>query len=241
MGEHNDAVPILGCGIEGMRGIYGDAALVLSDLPSGETEAAFDNPPDLASFWGATWQALRPDGVAVLMASNLRFASAVIASQPKAYRYDLIWHKTVATGFLNAKKRPLRAHEFVLVFTRKRATYNVQMEQGFEPIHLTNPGGAPKSENYGAYRTLGLRSGATDRYPRSVLRFNSIGQRDKVRMHPQQKPEPLLRWLVRTYSNPGDLVLDPFAGSGSTGRAALAEGRRFIGWDSDVRFGKRAG
>jgi hypothetical protein len=108
---------------------------VLSDLPSGETNADFDHAPQLPDFWQAAWGALKPGGSAVLMASRLQFAAALVASQPDAFKYDLIWHKSVAGGFLNTKSRPLRAHEFVLVFSQTQTTYNPQMRQGYQPVH----------------------------------------------------------------------------------------------------------
>lgn len=234
----------LGDGLAGLRSLgHGSVALLLSDLPSGETNAKFDHAPKLDDFWQATWRALRDDGVAVVMASRIQFAAGLIASQPDEFRYDLVWHKSVAGGFLNAKRRPLRAHEFLLVFSRTVGTYNPQMRVGLTPIwrHATGTRGTVDSgENYG--RTGGesagkSRGGATDRYPWSVLDIPSIGQRDPRRRHPQQKPVDLMRWCVRTYSNPGDLVVDPYAGSGSVGEAAEVEGRLFRGWDSDPRFG----
>lgn len=230
---------ILGDGITGLLTLSGQVALVLSDLPSGETRAAFDRAPDLARLWPAIWQALRPDGVAVLLASNFRFASDLVHSQESAFRYDLIWFKTVAGGFLNARHRPLRIHEFVLVFSREKGIYHPQMRTGLGPVH-PNGGRSGSGENYGKSGGNGSgrsRAGATDRYPWSVLSFPSIGTRDRRRVHPQQKPESLLQWCMRTYSDPCDLVADPFAGSGTTGRAARAEGRRFVGWDIDPRFG----
>lgn len=211
--------------------------LVLSDLPSGSTQADFDEPPDLPALWSATWHALRPDGAAVFLASSLRFASRLLASQEKHFRHDLIWHKPHATGHLNAKRAPMRAHEFVLVFARRPGVYHPQMRQGPGPIwsprrrgHGGNYGGGAESQ------MLSCRTGATDRYPVSVLSFAGVSNW-RGRAHPQQKPEPLLRWLIRSYSNPGDLVADPYAGSGSTGAAAIAEGRTFRGWDSCPRFG----
>lgn len=238
----------LGDGIAGLHGLPHEASLVLSDLPSGETRAAFDVAPDLGQFWPAAWGALGPNGVVVLLASSLVFAARVVASQPRAYRYDLVWHKSVAVGFLNARHRPLRAHEFVLVFGRRVGTYHPQRTEGHRPISTNGGRGALGSENYGTGQAVDAsgrprgvaRAGATDRFPRSVLAFGSLGSRDRRRVHPQQKPEDLLRWLVRSYSSPGDLVVDPFAGSGSTGHAALAEGRRFLGWDLDPRWGTRA-
>jgi len=236
----------LGDGVDGLSSLTpGSVGLVLSDLPSGETQAQFDQRPNLDALWPAVWRALRVDGAAVLMASRIQFAAAVIASQPEYFRYDLIWHKSVASGFLNARRRPLRAHEFVLVFSRSQHTYNPQMRTGLSPVHphgANGRAGVTSGENYGrtGYETAGAsRGGATDRYPWSVLQVPSVGQRDPRRRHPQQKPVDLLRWCVRTYSTPGELVVDPYAGSGVTGEAAVAEGRAFRGWDTDPRFGLR--
>lgn len=227
----------LGCGLEGLRGLpEGAAALVLSDLPSGETRAPFDRPLDLPTLWAATWHALRPGGVAVFMASRFTFAAQLVASEPAAFRYDLIWRKQRAGGFLNAGHRPLRAHEFVLVFCCGRGTYNPQMREGFKPMHTVNRRKSTGA-NYGGCDSVRALGGSTVRHPVSVIEgVRSVACNAATRSHPQQKPEELLRWLVRTYSNPGELVVDPCAGSGSTGRAALAEGRAFLGWDSDPRF-----
>ena len=110
------------------------------------------------------------------------------------------------------------------------------MRQGLSPVHA-NAGRTSTGENYGPAGGGKSRVGATDRHPWSVLQFASVGTTDPKRRHPQQKPVELLRWCVRSYSRPGDLVVDPYAGSGSTGEACEAEGRLFRGWDSDPRFG----
>jgi site-specific DNA-methyltransferase (adenine-specific) len=240
----------LGDGLAGLAGLEpGSASLVLCDLPSGDTVATFDKPVDLPDLFRAAWRALDPRGNVVLMASSIRFASEVIAAGGDAYRYDLVWSKSAATGFLNARSRPLRSHEFILVFNRGAASrYAPQMTTGHAPISSNFREGSRRrgrnSENYDVGpRTSGrdagrARTGATDRFPRSVLEFGSVGTRDPIRTHPQQKPEDLLRCLVRTYTDPGDLVVDPCAGSGSAGKAAIVEGRRFRGWDIDPRFGQ---
>ncbi len=226
---------ILSDGVVGLRTLdVGSAALVLSDLPSGATQAVFDTPPDLPSLWAAIWRVLRPDGVALLMASSFRFAASLLDSQKQHFRCDLIWSKSLATGHLNASRTPLRAHEFVCVFSRKPGTFNPQMSQGASPIHAARR--SHNGENYGKSRNTSSRAGATDRFPTSVIEFSSVGTSSKERVHPQQKPVPLLRWLVRSYSNHGDLVVDPYAGSGSTGTAAVTEGRRFQGFDLCPRF-----
>ena len=234
--------PLLGDGIDGLLSLApGSVSLVLSDLPSGDTVAEFDKPPDLARLWPAVWHALKDTGVVVFFASSIRFAAAVIASQPKRFRYDLVWEKSLAVGFLNARKRPLRSHEFILVFSRGASTFNPQFVETGVPISLARRGNAGCSENWGKWtKYTTSRTGATDRYPRSVLRFGSLGTRDKRRVHPQQKPVDLLRNLVRQYSTKGELVVDPYAGSGSTLQAAREEGRDAIGWDSSERFARPA-
>lgn len=227
---------VLGDGIQGLCALpKGSVSLVCSDLPSGETQAEFDTRPSLTALWPAIWHALDPAGAVVLMASSIRFAAALISSQPDQFRYDLIWRKSLASGHLNANKRPLRAHEFILVFGRC-AVYRPQMTQGHGPIHAATR--TSNGENYGVSVPTKSRAGATTRYPVSVLEIPGVGTSAKTRVHPQQKPEQLLRWIIRTYTVEGSLIVDPFAGSGSCGVAAVAEGRKFLGWDSDPRFGK---
>ena len=121
---------------------------------------------------------------------------------------------------------------------RSQGAYTPQMRQDVGPINQ-NYGRGSTGENYCHAVGGRTRQGVTDRFPWSVLTFPSIGTTSPIRRHPQQKPVDLLRWLVRSYSNPGDLVVDPYAGSGSTGLAAEAEGRLFLGWDTDPRFGTK--
>ena len=115
---------------------------MLADLPSGETRAPFDRPLDLPSFWDAVGHCLAPDGTVVAIASSLPFAARVIGSRLDWYRYDLVWHKSIAVGFLNARRRPLRAHEHVLVFGPGPGRYEVQMAGGGAPPS-TPPGASP--------------------------------------------------------------------------------------------------
>jgi len=235
-----DAIVHHGDGIRGLLSLDpGSVDLVLSDLPSGETAAPFDVKPDLSALWLVMWSVLKPNGIAVLMASSLRFAAEL--SQLEHFRYDLIWRKSAASGFYNAAKRPLRNHEFVLVFWREEGTYNPQMRLGSVPISSNRaPGGAlhkpSRGVNYGkAAKSTRSRAGELERFPVSVLEFGSVPNA-QGRLHPQQKPLGLCQNLVRQYSNPGELVVDPFAGSFTVGAAALREGRRFIGWDSQAEF-----
>lgn len=219
---------MFGDGIVGLRSLEpGSVGLVLSDLPSGETRASFDHK--------AVWRALRPDGICVFMASSFAFACEVRDSQSGYWRYERIWKKTLPTGHLNAKRRPLRIHEYVLIFWRSEGVYAPQMTTGHGPIHKAHR--TSHGENYGAFsRATDSRAGATDRYPTSVLEFASVGTTSPERIHPQQKPVDLLADLILTYSRPGDLVADPYAGSGSTGVAATQCNRDVVMWDSCPRF-----
>lgn len=230
---------LLGDGIEGLReAADAGAALVLTDIPAGITRAEFDVLPDLPEFFAAAWATLRPNGVIAVLVANMRVATTVAAHAH--FRYDLIWEKSIATGFLNSKKQPLRAHEHILVFYRKPPHYAPQMRAGFEPVHAatrSNGHGA----NYGAQtKVTHARTGATDRYPTSVLHHGCVGTSAPERIHPQQKPVDLMRWLILTYTEASDVVLDPYAGSASTGVAAQQEHRRFAGWESDPEIYQRA-
>jgi DNA methylase len=232
---------ILGDGLAGMCALRaGCASLVLCDLPSGETRAPFDTPVDLGAFFSASWHALRADGVVAVMASSFRFAAACVAAGGRTFRYDMIWNKSVATGFLNAKRCPLRSHEYLLVFSRSGSfCYRPQMVETGVPISKASTPGRTHGDNYGRCLTkTGMpRAGATDRYPRSVIDCKCVGSTNPGRTHPQQKPDELFRLMIRTHTRRGELVLDPCAGSGTTHRAAEAEGRTALCWDLSPRFG----
>jgi len=236
---------IHGDGLDGMRSLEPESVdMVLTDLPSGETNARFDKPVNLPVFWTECSHCLKRSGVAAIMASSFRFAAEVYESQRGFFRYDLIWSKSTATGFFNAKRMPLRSHEFVLVFClSKQFTYNPQMVETGVPIAKNSTRGRTHGENYGAQGSVSgiSRAGATDRFPRSVWEINSLGVRHPERTHPQQKPEDLFRRLILTHTNPGELVVDPCAGSGTTERAAFATGRRSMCWDLEARFARRSG
>lgn len=224
-----------GDGIAGMHALdRGSAALVFCDLPIGKTRAEFDRLPDLDQWFDAAWHCLRPTGAIVVMVADLGLAGRI--SLREHYRYDLVWEKSVATGFFLARKRPLRAHEHLLVFFRKQGVYNPQMVEVGRPINAAQrPAGVGAGANYGAHTKAGSsRAGATNRYPRSVLHAPSVGTSSVARVHPQQKPPQLCEWVVRTFTDPGDLVVDPCAGSGSALRAADTCGRRSIGWEDNI-------
>lgn len=224
--------------LDGLRALAtGSVDLVFSDLPSGATAAPTDQAPDLQALFAATWRALKPTGVAVFMASDLRFAAQLVAASPLLFRYDLVWEKSAATGFLNAKRRPMRAHEHLLVFWREPGTYNPQETTGHSPMHAVVTPRLGKTQNYGAPGAHATPGGSTTRRPRSVLRIASLGTSSKLRVHHQQKPAALCEWVIRTYSNEGDLVVDPYAGSGVAVDTAERLGRRALGFDSDPAYG----
>lgn len=215
--------------IEGMKHLDSESVdLILCDLPYGATANGWDTPIDMDELWEQYRRIIKPRGAIVLFGSGA-FTAELITAGRSMYRYSLVWEKPNATGFLNAKLMPLRAHEDLAVFYKKPPTYNPQMSTGHKPVNRytkTNDG-----TNYQKTRTIS-GGGNTDRYPRSVLRFGSDKQKSSI--HPTQKPIALLRWIIRTYTNPGDVVLDNACGSGSTLVAADLEGRDWIGFDNGI-------
>ncbi len=212
-----------------------EAACCITDPPYGMTNLAWDQQPDLAMLGEAIGRAMIPQGTIVLFAAQ-PFATEAIVAWRRWFRYDLIWEKPKAVGFLDAKRRPLRAHELLLVFQPhpRAATYSPQFTFS-TPYHSLRhkPAGI-----YGKQRGETTSVSANGRrYPRSVLKF---GMARAELIHPTQKPLALLRWLVRTFTNVGDLVIDPYCGSASTAAACLLEGRRFLGAEIDRTFFHRA-
>lgn len=201
--------------------------LILADLPYGTTRCAWDSQIDLQRLWPELRRVAR--GAIVLFAQT-PFDKVLGASNLPMLRYEWIWQKTHATGHLNAKRAPMKAHENVLVFYRRQPTYNPQMTAGHARKTAVKRGDI--TPVYGAQTFDALPYDSTERYPRSVQTFASDKQRSKL--HPTQKPLDFCEYLVRTYSNPGDTVLDFCMGSGTTGAACQNTGRRFIGMESDL-------
>lgn len=208
----------------------GSVDLVLCDLPCGSTQCKWDTVIPFGALWDQYLRIAKESAAIVLHAAQ-PFTSALIMSRPDLFRYEWIWEKGNATGFLNAKKQPLRAHEAVVVFYRSQPTYNPQMTHGHQ--RKTTKRKTVDSECYGEGNAITVYD-STSRYPRSVQRISSDKQ--KVALHPTQKPLALSEFLVRTHSNPGDMVLDNAMGSGTTGVACALNDRRFIGMESDAGY-----
>jgi site-specific DNA-methyltransferase (adenine-specific) len=202
--------------------------MVLCDLPYGTTKNNWDSIIPLDKLWEQYERVIKPNGAIVLF-SQQPFTSKLVMSNPKLFKYECIWEKENGTGFLNANHAPLKIHENILVFgkgatspTKKSVsmTYNPQKIKGKPYTAVQGYSGSNYSHTVG---NVTVSDGM--RYPTDILRFN----RDKDKFHPTQKSVELLRYLIRTYTNKGDLVLDNTCGSGSTCVAAIREKRNFIG------------
>lgn len=198
--------------------------MVLCDLPYGTTQNKWDCLISLDKLWHEYQRIVKDNGAIVLTAHGI-FTAKLIMSQPEMFKYKWVWEKSKATNFLNAKKQPLRKHEDICVFYKRQPTYNPQMEKG-EPYDK----GFRKNQlsgSYGDFLPVHVKSSG-DRYPTDVIYFKTAESEGKV-VHATQKPVELGRYLIRTYSKVGDVILDNTSGSGSFLVAALLEGRNFIG------------
>ncbi len=203
--------------------------LVIADLPYGQTECDWDTPINIDKFWQVLMPKIKYNAAVLFFASRM-FAAEIMISKPKMYRYDWIWEKSNASGFLNAGIQPLRSHEQILVFYKKKPTYN--------PIMSTGPRKKTKRSAVASdiYRSL-VKTTEYDsslRYPRSVLRFPSDTQKSKL--HPTQKPLALCKYLVETYTNKGGTVLDPCTGSGTVPLAAIKSDRSYVAIENHSEF-----
>ena len=198
--------------------------LILCDLPYGTTQNKWDSVIDLKNLWTQYRRVLAPGG-AVVLTSQGPFTARLILSNEAWFKYKLVWVKSKATNFLNAKKQPLRRHEDVCVFYPKQPVYHPQMQPGTEYDK-----GVRKNQltgSYGDFDPVRVRSKG-QRYPTDVVYFKTAESEGQV-WHPTQKPVALGRYMVRTFTEPGQVVLDNAFGSGSFLVAAVAEGRNFIG------------
>lgn len=204
--------------------------LILCDLPYGVTKNKWDSVIDLKKLWSEYERVIKTNGAIVLFGQD-KFSATLMLSNAKLHRYNLIWEKTTPTGHLNAKRMPLRSHEDIMVFYKKLPTYNPQKTTGHERKVSTakHKRSSKKTTNYGEHGLTTYDS--TERYPKSVLTFATDKQ--KAALHPTQKPLALMEYLIATYSNEGETVLDNCAGSGTTGLAAKNLNRNYIMIEND--------
>lgn len=218
--------------------------LILCDLPYGTTKNKWDSILNLDLLWEQYTRIIKERG-AILLFAQTPFDKVLGVSNLKHLRYEIIWQKTAPTGFLNAKKMPMKAHENILVFYKKLPTYNPQKTQG-HPRKVASKESRTKSierqklkvdnkdSNYTFYGESSTGYDSTERYPLSVQVFAKDQQKENY--HPTQKPVALLEWLLKTYTNEGDLVLDNCMGSGSTGVACVNLNRNFIGMELTEQY-----
>lgn len=204
--------------------------MILCDLPYGTTQNAWDSQIPLAPLWEQYKRILAPNGAILLMSHGI-FTAKLIISQEKLFKYKLVWVKSKATNFLNAKKQPLRKHEDICVFYREQPNYTPQIGTG-EPYNK----GIRKNQltgSYGNFRPVQNKSNS-NRYPVDVVYFKTAEAEGPV-WHPTQKPVELGRYLIRTYSRPGDIVLDNCFGAGSFLVATAMEERNAVGIEINDR------
>lgn len=214
----------LGDCLEVMKTIpEGSVDLILCDLPYGTTQNKWDAVIPFDKLWR---EYRRVCSGAIVLTASQPFTSALVMSNPKDFRYAWVWEKSAATGHLNAKRMPMKLHEDILVFSEKPAPY---YPQGLVAFNKTVRRGNNGS-NFGASGTENFQEFTN--YPRSILRFPS----EPKAVHPTQKPVALLEYLIQTYTQEGDVVLDSTMGSGTTGVAAMNTGRRFIGIEQDPTY-----
>lgn len=209
--------------------------MILCDLPYGTTQNKWDSVIDLSQLWAEYMRIIKDKGAIVLTAQGL-FTAKLILSNENWFKYKIVWIKSKSTNFLNAKKQPLRKHEDICIFYKNQPTYNPQMTQG-----ESYDKGIRKNQytgSYGDFKPRHVQSNGL-RYPNDVVCYEEPDREDFVYFktaeseghvyHPTQKPIELGRYLIRTYSNPGDVVLDNACGSGSFLVAAALEQRNYIG------------
>lgn len=203
--------------------------LILADLPYGTTSCHWDTVIPFAPMWERFKRVIKPRGAIVLTASQ-PFTSALVMSNPTWWHEELIWNKVLAVGFLDANRKHMKQHETVQVFCDGMPTYTPQMSKGDPYTRPTRK----MTPIYGKFTELPGNNPTGDRYPKSILNISNADRTKTV--HPTQKPVALFRYLIRTYTLPGELVLDPTCGSGTTALAAREEQRHYICGDSDAGY-----
>lgn len=201
--------------------------LIATDLPYGTTACKWDAIIPFTVLWDNIKRILKPSG-AFVTTSSQPFTSALVMSNLKWFRTELIWKKTNGGGFLNANRMPLKRHENIIVFSPKQPTYNPQKTKG-KPYKMKSVGVGETTQDQTTAGWVTENHGY--RFPISIVEITS-----ETGLHPTQKPVGLYEWVVNTYSNPNDIVFDPCMGSGTTGKACVLTGRSFIGIEKERKY-----
>jgi DNA modification methylase len=215
--------------LEVMKGLEPQSIdAIICDPPYGTTACAWDSVIPFAPMWECIKRVIKPKGTVVLF-GNQPYTSALVMSNPDWYRSTWIWRKPMGTNYLNANREPLKNHEDITVFSQGYGTYNPQMRSGGKAYITTrgNVGDFIQDKAVGGYITIN----GGERYPLTVVNFNQ-----QKGLHGTQKPVDLMSYLVKTYTNPCETVLDFTCGSGSTGVACAETGRRFVGIELDPHY-----
>jgi DNA modification methylase len=210
----------------------GSIDAIICDPPYGTTACKWDSVIPFAPMWEQLKRLIKPRGAIVLFGSQ-PFTSALVMSNPKWFKHEWIWEKDRATAAIRANVRPLSAHENILVFGKAACTYNPQKTQGHRIANKSS-----KTKQAGSiyhHYIMGQSGGNTDRYPRTVQKFHTVNSSQNPQ-HPTQKPVALMSYLVKTYTNEGDTVLDFTFGSGTTGVACVENNRSFIGIEKEEKY-----
>lgn len=210
--------------------------MILTDLPYGVTARnEWDQIINQTDLWFA-WNRIKKDETPIVLTSMQPFTSFIITSNPKGFKYEWIWEKERGTGFLNAKKQPLRKHEQILVFYDSQPTYNPIMEKLDKPYKHVLP--KFESDDYNSFKTGNQDNREVKvydtKYPSSIIRISRDDNRKNT--HPTQKPVKLFEYLIKTYTNENDLVLDCCAGSGTTAIACLNTNRNYICIEKEQKY-----
>lgn len=221
--------------------------LMVQDLPYGTTMLEWDKVPDLPIMW-YEWERVIKDNGAMIFTASQPFTTDLIMSNRKLFRYEIIWKKTQVSGFLDANKKPLKVHENILIFYKKQPTYNpIKTRINGRTSFRTNKSNSKRAAlHYNEFKnpkTSGHNDGS--RYPISVIDFSNwngaiFGDTTNASIHPTQKPVNLFRYLIKTYSNEGDLVFDGYSGSGTSAIACIKENRDFIGAEINQKYYHKA-
>ena len=206
---------------------------IIADLPYGTTQNKWDSVLPLDELWKQYKRILKDNGLAVLFASQ-PFTSALIMSNTKEYKYNWVWDKVNKfSGHLNAKKQPLRITEDICIFYSQQPTYNPIMVKG-EPYKATSKGG--KSSSFGKQTDGVTTINEGWYYPKNIISIKGDERGTEGRIHPTQKPVELMEYLIKTYTNENEIVLDNAMGSGTTGLACLKTNRQFIGIEKEKQY-----